>query len=121
MPELLVHGGLRERAFRTQIADLQRLLLRQAGRHDLPKQANHFLISQRTGITLDYGTQNLRFALGAKEINCFGVVALGNCNLLPEPGTRRDQRVNLFIDGVDFVLANRDPASSAVSTCLRPC
>jgi hypothetical protein len=44
MAEMLVHRLLRERALRTEIADLQRFLLGQARRHDLAEQAHqHFI------------------------------------------------------------------------------
>ena len=44
MAEVRVHGGLRERAFRAEERDLQRLLLREARGHDLAEQPQHFLV-----------------------------------------------------------------------------
>jgi hypothetical protein len=47
VPEVLVHRLLRERALGTEEPDLQRFLLREAGRHDLAEQPQDLLVAQR--------------------------------------------------------------------------
>ena len=67
--EVLEHGGLGESAFGAQERDLERLLLGEAGGHDLAEQACDFLIAQRPAIARERLAQNLRLALGAVEID----------------------------------------------------
>jgi hypothetical protein len=66
--EVLQHGRLRERAFRSQVRDLQRLLLREAGRHELTEQPHHLFVAQRSVVAFHNFAQDLRFPLGAIEI-----------------------------------------------------
>ncbi len=53
MAEVLEHRRLRERALGAEKPDLQRLLLRQARRHDFAEQAQDFLVAQRTLVALE--------------------------------------------------------------------
>jgi hypothetical protein len=69
--EVLEHGRLRESAFGAQERDLERLLLGEAGGHDLAEQPCDFLIAQRPAIARERLAQNLRLALGAVEIDRF--------------------------------------------------
>ena len=54
VPEMPVHRLLGKGAFRSEVGNLHGFLPGQAGRHDLPEQAQHFGITQRTLITLQY-------------------------------------------------------------------
>ena len=66
--EVLEHGRLRERALRPEIGDLERLLLREAGGHELAEQPHHLLVAQRPVVALDDFAQHLRLALRAVEL-----------------------------------------------------
>ena len=64
MTEMLAHGLLAEGALGAEKADLQRILLRQAGRHDLAEQPHHLGIRQRPVVAIDHHAQHVRLALG---------------------------------------------------------
>ena len=66
--EVLEHRRLRERALRSEVRDLERLLLREAGRHQLAEQPHHFFVAQRPFVALDDLAQHLRLALGPIEL-----------------------------------------------------
>ncbi len=66
--EVLEYGGLRERALRPEVCDLQRLLLREAGGHQLAEQPHHLLVAQRPVVALDDFAQHLRLALRSVEL-----------------------------------------------------
>jgi len=50
MSKMAMHRLLGKSPFRPQVGDLERFLLRQAGRHDFPKQADHFSIAERAPV-----------------------------------------------------------------------
>ena len=54
MAEVLVHRLLRERAFRPEVTDLQRLLLRQACRHDFAEQAHQHFVGERAVVAVHH-------------------------------------------------------------------
>jgi hypothetical protein len=64
MAEVLEQRLLREGAFGAEVADLQRLLLRQAGRHDFAEQAQQHFVGQRAVVAVEHLAQHLRLALG---------------------------------------------------------
>ena len=66
--EVLEHRLLRERAFGTEERDLERLLLRQARRHDLAEQPHDLFVAQRPLVALERLAQHLRFALRLVEV-----------------------------------------------------
>ena len=65
---MLEYGGLRERALRPEVGDLERLLLRQAGGHQLSKEPHHLLVAQRPVVALDDFAQHLSLALRPVEL-----------------------------------------------------
>ena len=103
--EVLEHGGLGERALRTEECDLERFLLREAGGHDFAEQARDFLIAQRPVIALERLAQHLRLALRTIEIHGLAGCRLGDADQLREARPLVEQGVNARIDGVD-ALAN---------------
>ncbi len=74
--EVLAHGLLAERAFRPEEADLQRIFLGQAGRHDLAKQAHHLRIRQRAVVAVHHHAQHMRLALRAVVVDRGKTLAL---------------------------------------------
>ena len=87
MAEVLVHRLLRERAFRAEVADLQRLLLGQAGRHDFAEQAHQHFVGERAVVAVDHPAQHLRLALGPVVVDRRRELALGLADL-PRPTAR---------------------------------
>ena len=100
---MLEHGGLRESALRTQERHFERLLLREAGRHDFAKQPRDLLVAQRPAIALERLAQHLRFALRTVEIHRLTGRGLRDADQLREARAFVEQRVNARIDGVDAV------------------
>ncbi len=104
VPEVLEHRLLRERALGAEVADLQRVLLRQAGGHDLAEQAQDFLVAQRAVlvlVALQRQAQHLRLALRAVEVDRVARGVLRHADLLREVRALVDQRVQLRVDAVD--------------------
>ena len=79
--EVLERRGLRERAFGPEETHLERLLLREAGGHDLAEQAQDFFGAQRTLVPLARHAQHLRLALGPVEVDRVAVGVLGDAGL----------------------------------------
>ena len=79
--EVLERGGLRERALGPEVADLERLFLREAGGHDLAEQPQDFLGAQRTLVPLARHAQHLRLALGPVVVDRVPVGVLGDAGL----------------------------------------
>jgi len=106
MAEMLEHRLLRERAFGSEECHLERLLLRQARRHDLAEQAHDLFVLERPLVALDHLTQHLRFALGPIELGGALRLLLGDADLLGQPGALVQELVDTFVDAVD-ARANR--------------
>ena len=106
MAEVLVHRLLRERAFRPEVADLQRLLLGQAGRHDFAEQPHQHFVGERAVVAVDHPAQHLRLALGPVVVDRRGELALGLADLVRPQRALGDQRLDLAVDAVDL-LAHR--------------
>ena len=100
--EMLVHRLLAEGAFRPEIADLQRLLLGQAGRHDFAEQPHQHFVGERAVIAVHYLAQHLRFALGSVIVDRGGELALGLADLVRPLCALGDQRLDLPVDAVDL-------------------
>ena len=66
---MLEHRGLGERAFGPEECHFERLLLREAGRHDFAEQARDFLVAQRSLVALQRHAQHFSFALRPVEIH----------------------------------------------------
>jgi hypothetical protein len=113
MSEVLVNGRLRERALRAEISDFQRILLRQARRHDLAKQPEHLLVAQWTFISLQYRAQDFRLALGTVVVDGRAQVTLGDTHLLRVAGPLADQLLDLAVH-----LVNAPADARKIGHCL---
>ena len=81
-PKCLSTAAWREGALGPEVGDLQRLLLRQAGRHDLAEQPQDLLVAQRALCALGAAqrhAQHLRLALGPVEIDQVAVACAWRC------------------------------------------
>ena len=76
------HRGLSEGGLGPEERNLQRLLLREAGRHDLAEQPHDLLIAQRAAVALARPAQHLRLTLRAVEVDRMAPAALGDADLL---------------------------------------
>jgi hypothetical protein len=78
---MLERGGLRERALGTEVADLERLLLRRQA--DMISRNSRRISSVRSGtlVALARHAQHLRLALGPVEIDGVAVGVLGDADL----------------------------------------
>src|SRR5690606_22364018 len=92
---------LAEGPLRTKETDLERLLLRQAGGHDLAEQAHHFLVAERALVAVDHAAEDLRLALRPVVVHRRGQLALGATDLAGITGALADQFLDRAIDGVD--------------------
>src|SRR5258708_27389068 len=92
-----------EGPFRPQERHFERLLLRQAGRHDFAKQPRDLFIAERSLIALERHPQNVGFALGAIEIHGLAGCRFGDADQLGEAGAFVEQRMDSRIDGIDAV------------------
>src|SRR5665213_2581567 len=101
LTEMPQHRRLRKSAFGTEKGHLERLFLRQTGRHDLAEQPHHLFIAQRPGIALERAAQNFRLALGTVEIHRVAVAMFGNARLLRQPCALVQQQMQLLIDLID--------------------
>src|ERR1700726_2434660 len=101
MPEVVEDRGLGKGPFGTEKRHLQRLLLPQTRGHDLAEEAQHLLVLKGAGVALTRQPQHLRLALGAVEVDRAAGAALGGSDLLREARPLVDQRMQLFIDGVN--------------------
>ena len=101
MPEMLENGGLCEGALGPEKPDLERFLLREACRHDLAEQPEHFLVPQRAFIAFLHGPQHFGLPLRTVVVDRGSQLPLGNADLLRVTRTLVDQRLNLPINGVD--------------------
>ena len=99
--EVLVDRLLRVRAFRPEEADLQRLLLGQAGRHDLAEQPHQHFVVERAVVAIDDPAQHLRLALRTVVVDRRRELALGLADLVGELRAFGDQLLDLAIDAVD--------------------
>jgi hypothetical protein len=111
MTEVLVHRRLRKCPFGTQEPDLQRLFLREAGRHDLAEQTHDLFVAQRAlrprrRIALEHETQHFGLALRPVEIDQFACAAFGYADGARKPRPLVEQRMQLAVDVVD---ATADP------------
>jgi hypothetical protein len=103
MTKMLAHGLFAERAFRAKIADLERILLRQAGGHDFAEQPHHLGIRQRAVVAIHHHAQHVRLAFGTVIVDCRKPLAL-HLGHFPGPvGTLGDQLLDLPVDAVDAV------------------
>src|SRR5258708_24118922 len=100
---MLGPGALSEGAFRPQECPFERLLLRQAGRHDFAEQARDFLVAQRTLIAFERHPQDIGFAFRAIEIHRLAGCRFGDADQLRETRAFIEQRMDPRIDGVDAV------------------
>jgi hypothetical protein len=89
-----------------------RLLLGQAGRHDLAEQPQDLLVAQRTLVPLARHAQHLRLAFRAVEIHGVAVGVLGHAHLARETRAFVQQPVDARVDVIDF----RAQASQRVAT-----
>src|SRR5210317_1279912 len=119
MPEMLVHGGLGKSSFRPEETDFQRLLLGQAGRHDLPEQAQHLLVTHRPFVALEDRTQHFGLAFGPVILNGRSQLPFGNADLLRDPRPIIDQRLEPPVDFIDALtdLLEIQLVSFSVSIC----
>ena len=102
MPEVLVHGLLAEGALGPQVADLQRFLLGEAGRHHLAEHAHQHLVGERAVVAVHHPAQDLRLAFRAVVIDRRGELALGLADLVRPARALGDQRLDLLVDAVDL-------------------
>ena len=100
-PEVLEHGLLAERAFRSEVADLERFLLGQAGRHDLAEDMHENLVAERPLVAVDDHAQDLRLAFGPVVVDGCGQRSLGQADLVRPARTLGDQFLDGPIDAVD--------------------
>ena len=98
---MLEYRLLAEGALGTEISDLQRLLLGQAGRHDFAEHMHEDFIAERPFVAIDDHAQNLRLALGTVIIHCRHQRSLGQTNLVRPARTFRNQVLDVAIDAVD--------------------
>src|SRR3569833_970962 len=101
MPEMAQHRALRECPFGAQESYFQRLLLREAGGHDLAEQPQDLLVPQRAVITLAGHTQNLRLALRPVKVDRASLLGLRDAHELRQARTVTDELVDLLVDRVD--------------------
>ncbi len=123
VPEVLQHRLLRERPLRPEECDFERLLLREAGGHDLAEQPYDLLVAQRPLIARDDVAQHLRLALGLVELDGAQLVRalLRYADLLCELRALVEERVDLLVDPID-VRANRAQVRSGrARLALRCC
>src|SRR6185503_7017834 len=118
--EVLEDGRLRERAFGAEISDLQRLLLREARRHELAKQPHHLLVAQRPVVAVDDLAQHLRLALRAVVLDGL-LQPFEDADFLGQPRTLGDQRLNSLVDGVDLAAQRRERVAVADRHGRREC
>ena len=101
MAEVLVDGRLGKSTFRPQESDLQRLLLRQAGRHDFPEQPQHLFVANRALVAGPYRPQHFRFALGPIVIDGRRQLAFRDADLLRKSRTLIDERLDALVNLVN--------------------
>ena len=99
--EMLQRGLLGEGAFRPEISHLDRLLQRQAGRHDFAKQPRHFFGVQRPLVQRHDTAQHLGFALRTVEHRILVLSQLDVSHLLGTVGPLTDQTQDIAIQLVD--------------------
>ena len=101
----VLHGRrLGKRTLRTEISNLQRLLKRQARRHDFTEQPRHLFVAQRPLVTLHHAFEHLSFTLGAVEHRHFAFSEgrhLHPCHFLGAPRTFTDQLQDFLIQAVN--------------------
>jgi hypothetical protein len=100
--EVLEHGLLAEGAFRAEVADLQRLLLGKAGRHDFAEHMHQHFVAERAFVAVHHHAQHLGFAFGAVIVHGGGQLALGLADLVGELRAFGDQRLDAAVDVVDL-------------------
>ncbi len=98
---MLEHGGLAERALRTQKRHLEGLLLSEAGRHDLAEQPRDLLVAQRPVVPVQRLAQDLSLALRPVKIDRLPGGRLRDADELRQARTVIDEGVDLRIDPVD--------------------
>ena len=99
---MTVHRLLREGSLGAQVGHFQRLLLRQAGRHDFAKQAQHLAVAQGPVIPLQHAPQDLRLALRPVKIHGLPRFALAFPYPESQAGALADQRLDLLVQPVDL-------------------
>src|SRR5690554_4108379 len=92
--------GLGEGSLGSEIGNAHGLFQRQAGRHDLPKQAGHLFVTEWPLITLHHGPQHLGFALRTVKYRLLlALRALFNMpNLLGTARSLADQLLDFSIN-----------------------
>src|SRR5512134_3649360 len=98
---MLEDGRLRESAFGSEVRDLQRLLLREAGRHELAKQPHHLFVTQRPVVAIDDLAQHLRLALRAVVLDGL-CQPFDDADFPREPRALGDEGLDPLVDGVDL-------------------
>jgi hypothetical protein len=99
---MLERRGLRERAFGTQEADLEGLLLREARRHDFAEEPQDLLGAQRTLVPVACHAQHLRLAFGPVEVDGMPVRVLRDSDLARQARAIVEQAVDLRVHRVDL-------------------
>ena len=105
MAEVFQRSALRESALRAEIGDFQRLLQRQAGRHDFANQTPYLVVAERSLVELLEAADHLGFAIGAEKIDAV-VAALAEPafdfgDLYRAAGALVEELEQLFIEGID--------------------
>jgi hypothetical protein len=101
MAEVLLRCLLRKGALRPQIPDLERLLLREAGRHHLAEHPHQDLVGERPVIPVHHHAQHLSLALGAVVVDRSLERPLGLAHLLRPLRALGDQGLDAAIDAID--------------------
>ena len=107
MTEMLEHRLLRERAFRPEERDLERLLLRQARGHDLAEQPHDFFVAQRSFVAFDAPCAAPALRVRAcRSRPCSGLRRAWTSRPAARTGALVEQFVDALVDAVD-ALADR--------------
>src|SRR5690606_41569054 len=109
------------RALRPEEADLQWLLLGQAGRHDFAEQPYQHLVTERTVVAIDHPSQYLRLTFGPVVIDRRGQLALGATDLAGELRALGDQLLDAAIDAIDALAQVGEIGAGPVRSSHAPC
>jgi len=112
--EVLHRCRLGEGAFRAEVSHFQRLLERQAGRHDFTEQPRHLFVTQRPLVALHHALEHLSFTLRTVEHRHFAFRQGRHLHPRHFLGTARAltdqlqdflvQAVNAYTQGLEFLL-----------------
>ncbi|MNR40795.1 hypothetical protein D3C85_1591200 [compost metagenome] len=104
MAEVLHGRRLSEGAFRAEISHFQRLLERQARRHDFTEQPRHLFVAQRPLVALHDTLEHLSFALRTIEHRHFAFGQRGHLysrDFLGAARTLTDQLQHLGVQSIN--------------------